>query len=103
MASGDSRPVVLMETAEWNQREPYNLQCPMIGQRNCLTGCVPTAYAIVMLSQYAPSHLCCPVFGNKIRHYSLRYHNHSKHRNNKNTLHSITIFCFQTVKIRFLP
>lgn len=56
MASGDSRPVVLMETAEWNQREPYNLQCPMIGQRNCLTGCVPTAYAIVMRYYQYPSY-----------------------------------------------
>lgn len=40
--------VVELETAKWNQSKPYNDQCPMDGQKRSLTGCVPTAIAIVM-------------------------------------------------------
>ena len=40
--------VVQLETAEWNQYAPYNLQCPMFGGEYCLTGCGPTAAAIIM-------------------------------------------------------
>lgn len=35
---------VLLETANWGQGAPYNLDCP----ENCITGCVATAMAIVM-------------------------------------------------------
>lgn len=33
-----------IETAQWNQRAPYNYYCP----ENCLAGCVATATAIIM-------------------------------------------------------
>ncbi len=39
---------MLFETAEWNQYEPYNLQCPMDGSSRSVTGCVPVAFAIAM-------------------------------------------------------
>ncbi len=41
-------PVVELETAKWNQVAPYNDQCPMDGDARSVTGCVPTATAIVM-------------------------------------------------------
>ncbi|MDR3308855.1 MAG: C10 family peptidase, partial [Tannerella sp.] len=37
-----------MGTAEWDQRAPYNLKCPMQGLQQTLTGCVATSMAIVM-------------------------------------------------------
>ena len=37
-----------LSTALWNQRYPFNNQCPMDGNARALTGCVPTAYAILM-------------------------------------------------------
>lgn len=40
--------VVLLQTAKWNQYEPYYWQTPMDGDSHSLTGCVPTAYAILM-------------------------------------------------------
>lgn len=39
---------VLLETAYWNQKAPYNDLCPVIDGEHCLTGCVPTAMAIIM-------------------------------------------------------
>ena len=39
---------VLLETAEWGQDYPYNLQTPVINGIQCPTGCVPTAMAIMM-------------------------------------------------------
>ena len=41
-------PVVELETARWNQYEPYNDLCPRIDGTRAVTGCVPTALAIVM-------------------------------------------------------
>lgn len=41
-------PVVYLETAEWDQGTPYNGQCPMRNGNAFVTGCVPTAYAILM-------------------------------------------------------
>ncbi|MDE5782750.1 MAG: C10 family peptidase [Prevotella sp.] len=38
----------LLETANWGQGYPYNLQCPEVEGQKCLTGCVATAMAIVM-------------------------------------------------------
>ncbi|MBR5083945.1 MAG: thiol protease/hemagglutinin PrtT [Prevotella sp.] len=32
----------------WNQQDPYNQQCPTIGGKRCVTGCVATAFAQVM-------------------------------------------------------
>lgn len=41
-------PVVELETAQWNQTEPYNQLCPTINGQPTYTGCVITALAIVM-------------------------------------------------------
>ena len=41
-------PVVELETAQWNQTEPYNQLCPTINGQPTYTGCVVTALAIVM-------------------------------------------------------
>ena len=40
--------IVELQTARWNQGDPYNKQCPYDGLERSLTGCVPTATAIVM-------------------------------------------------------
>ena len=39
---------VELETARWNQEEPYNLLCPRTGGQLSYTGCTATAMAIVM-------------------------------------------------------
>lgn len=41
-------PVVTLETALWNQQEPYNLLCPKINGQPTYTGCTATALAIIM-------------------------------------------------------
>lgn len=48
------RPIVVIQTAEWNQGYPYNMYCPTIDGSNCLTGCVATAHAIVMYHHQWP-------------------------------------------------
>ena len=37
-----------LETALWEQHDPYYLKTPLIEGRHCVTGCVPTALAIIM-------------------------------------------------------
>lgn len=37
-----------LETAQWNQDEPYNKDCPTVNGKRAVTGCVATALAIVM-------------------------------------------------------
>lgn len=39
---------VLLETANWNQEDPYNLQTPTINGQRTYTGCVATATGIIM-------------------------------------------------------
>lgn len=39
---------LLLETALWDQMEPYNGKCPMDGSKRSVTGCVATATSIVM-------------------------------------------------------
>lgn len=39
---------VSLPTAEWNQGDPYNKMCPLIGGQRTLTGCVATAQSIIM-------------------------------------------------------
>ena len=39
---------VLLETANWGQNSPFNNLCPVKSGVNCKTGCVPTAFSIVM-------------------------------------------------------
>lgn len=44
-------PVVVVEPlvkTQWSQEYPYNYQCPLVGNRRCVTGCTNTAYAQVM-------------------------------------------------------
>lgn len=38
----------VIETAKWNQGDPYNRQTPTIGGKHSVTGCVATAAAIIM-------------------------------------------------------
>lgn len=40
--------VVQLETADWNQEEPYNLLCPYVNNSPVYTGCSATALAILM-------------------------------------------------------
>ena len=44
-----------LNTALWGQGYPYHNQCPMDGNARALTGCVPTAYAILMKYYYYPT------------------------------------------------
>ena len=48
--------VLLIETASWDQKEPYNNQCPMYEPMNkrSVTGCVATAMAIIMRDRQWP-------------------------------------------------
>ena len=39
---------VQLETAKWGQRDPFNRDCYNPQGQKCITGCVPTAYAIVL-------------------------------------------------------
>ena len=39
---------VTLNTAKWNQGNPYNLQCPVLNWQHTATGCVATAMAIVI-------------------------------------------------------
>ena len=43
-----SMPDVVLETALWHQRAPFNNECPEVGAEHCLAGCVPVHYAIIM-------------------------------------------------------
>lgn len=48
---GESNPyevIVEMETALWDQGDPYNIKCPVVNGKSTVTGCVATAGAIVM-------------------------------------------------------
>ena len=39
---------VYLQTANWGQNSPFNTLCPVKSGVNCKTGCVPTAFSIVM-------------------------------------------------------
>ena len=41
-------PVVQLQTAEWAQRKPFNLHCPQDNGSYCATGCIPTAFSIIL-------------------------------------------------------
>ncbi|MBQ1627195.1 MAG: C10 family peptidase, partial [Prevotella sp.] len=43
-----------MLTTKWDQRYPYNANCPMIDNYRCATGCVATAMAQVMYYHHWP-------------------------------------------------
>lgn len=53
--AGSITPVVSLETANWNQYEPYNNMCPIKQGQHTLTGCVATAQAIVMKYHQYPA------------------------------------------------
>ena len=53
---GVGNVVKQLNTAQWQQNSPYNLQCPLQNDGNrCITGCVATAYAILMKYYGYPS------------------------------------------------
>ncbi len=45
----------VIPTAKWGQGYPYNLSCPELNGKNCLTGCTATAMAILMKHHRWPS------------------------------------------------
>ncbi len=45
----------LIQTANWNQSDPYNRQTPTIGGQHTITGCVATATAIIMRHHQYPT------------------------------------------------
>jgi len=47
-AASIGNTIVKLETAEWGQGYPFYNQCPNDQGERCITGCVPTAYAILM-------------------------------------------------------
>lgn len=47
--------VLELETATWSQDAPFNRQCPLENDNRCVTGCVPTAFAILMKYYEYPS------------------------------------------------
>ena len=55
-AKAPGNVVVELETAKWAQRDPYNRMCPTKNGNRCLTGCIPTAFAIVMKHHKWPVH-----------------------------------------------
>ena len=42
------RASLKLQTAQWSQGYPFNQQCPLEQNQRCVTGCVATAYAILM-------------------------------------------------------
>lgn len=57
-------PVSGFVTSEWNQFEPYNLNCPKVNSQKCVTGCVTTAVSQILYhyskSGYKPSSTAIP-------------------------------------------
>lgn len=47
---------VKLTTAQWNQGAPYNGECPLINGKRAVTGCVATAYAILMKYYGSPGY-----------------------------------------------
>ena len=47
-AANTGNTVVKLATATWGQGAPFNLQCPLDNGTRCVSGCVATAYAIMM-------------------------------------------------------
>ncbi len=44
-----------LKTAQWHQRSPFNQQCPFDNDKRSVSGCVPTAHAILMKYYGYPS------------------------------------------------
>ena len=51
-------------TSKWDQDEPYNLNCPMVDKKRCVTGCVTTAVSQILYHYaklgYKPSSTAIP-------------------------------------------
>ncbi|MBO4811281.1 MAG: C10 family peptidase [Prevotella sp.] len=48
-------------TTRWNQNEPYNNSCPVMGGAHCPTGCVATAMAQIMHYNQWPTGQCTAI------------------------------------------
>lgn len=64
--------VIKLETAKWNQAEPYNLMCPEINGANAYTGCGATAMAIVMRYHQWPQKATGTIPGYTSATYNIR-------------------------------
>lgn len=54
-------PVEPLITTKWGQGSPYNLMCPEIDDKHCVTGCVATAMAQVMYYHKWPQEPCAAI------------------------------------------
>ena len=54
-APASGNVVKQLNTAKWGQNYPFNLDCPIFEGARCITGCVPTSYAILMKYYRYPS------------------------------------------------
>lgn len=54
-------PVEPLITTKWGQYSPYNLQCPEIDGKHCVTGCVATAMAQIMNYHKWPQEACAAI------------------------------------------
>ncbi|MBQ9472812.1 MAG: thiol protease/hemagglutinin PrtT [Bacteroidales bacterium] len=45
---GSGKAITILLKSKWDQGDPYNRECPMLGNQHCLTGCVATAMAQIM-------------------------------------------------------
>ena len=60
-----AKKVVLLETAQWGQFEPFNRLTPQVNEEGTATGCVATAMAIVMNYHKYPSKAVNPPASNR--------------------------------------
>lgn len=59
---------VLLSTANWSQKDPYNRKCPyLIGKGRALTGCVATAMGIIMKYHKYPEKAVNPPVSNSYK------------------------------------
>ena len=49
-------PVLPLCTTEWNQKSPYNTQCPTWGEKRCVAGCTAIAASQIMKKHNYPEH-----------------------------------------------
>lgn len=52
----DRQPLAPALTTQWGQSTPYNKMCPIVGEKQCVTGCVATAMAQVLNYYQYPLH-----------------------------------------------
>ena len=59
-------------TCQWDQDDPFNAECPTVGTKKCVTGCVTTAVSQILYyhaktSGYTPSSTAIPGYTTKSR------------------------------------